>query len=169
MPRLAIFDIDGTLTATNAVDDECYFQAAAEVYGPGAATVDWSGAPHVTDSAIAHWLSQVHRGRPPSPADLAAHRTRFLQRLRAELAVRPDRFGPVAGAPACSRPARGRVAGRARDRRLGRVSAAQARGRRGGRPPTRRSRRPTTASRARRSCGRRRAAPAARSARGTGW
>ena len=34
MPRLAIFDIDGTLTATNAVDDACYFRAAAEVYGP---------------------------------------------------------------------------------------------------------------------------------------
>ena len=29
--QLAIFDIDGTLTATNAVDDECYARAVAEM------------------------------------------------------------------------------------------------------------------------------------------
>jgi phosphoglycolate phosphatase-like HAD superfamily hydrolase len=97
--RIALFDIDGTLTATNAVDEACYFRAAAEVYGPAAARADWSAAPHVTDSAIAHWLAAAHRGRPPHADELDAHRTRFLAHLEAELARAPARFAPVPGAP----------------------------------------------------------------------
>jgi hypothetical protein len=31
MKQLAIFDIDGTLTDTNAVDDECYLRAVSDV------------------------------------------------------------------------------------------------------------------------------------------
>lgn len=31
MRRLAVFDIDGTLTDTNAVDDACYLRAVADV------------------------------------------------------------------------------------------------------------------------------------------
>jgi phosphoglycolate phosphatase-like HAD superfamily hydrolase len=97
--QLAIFDIDGTLTATNAVDDECFLCAVAEVFGLPVATLDWSAAPHVTDSALARWLSQQHRGRAPDDRELARLRDRFLELLSDELARRPDRFAPVAGAP----------------------------------------------------------------------
>jgi hypothetical protein len=53
--QLAIFDIDGTLTATNAVDDECYARAVAEMLGVAPEAIDWSGTPHVTDSGIARY------------------------------------------------------------------------------------------------------------------
>ncbi|MFN2564176.1 MAG: HAD family hydrolase [Gemmatimonadaceae bacterium] len=98
--RLAIFDIDGTLTATNEVDDECFLCAVAEVFDlPRAAALDWSAAPHVTDSALARWLSQEHRGRAPGDDELTRLRARFLELLSDELARRPDRFAAVAGAP----------------------------------------------------------------------
>jgi phosphoglycolate phosphatase-like HAD superfamily hydrolase len=100
MSRLAIFDIDGTLTATNEVDDECFLCAVAEVFAlPPVTRLDWSDAPHVTDSALALWLSQQHRARGPDDRELARLRERFLERLSDQLARRPDRFRPVAGAP----------------------------------------------------------------------
>ena len=52
MKRLAIFDIDGTLTDTNAVDDESYMRAIADVLNLDAYRLDWSEAPHITDSAL---------------------------------------------------------------------------------------------------------------------
>jgi phosphoglycolate phosphatase-like HAD superfamily hydrolase len=98
MSQLAVFDIDGTLTATNAVDDECFLCAVAEVFNVPVAALDWSAAPHVTDAALAQWLSQEHRGCPPSDWELARLRGRFIELLSDELARRPDRFAPVAGA-----------------------------------------------------------------------
>ncbi len=68
------------------------------LYGPAAARADWSAAPHVTDSAIAHWLAPAYRGRPPHPDELDAHRARFLAHLEAELARDPAWFAPVPGA-----------------------------------------------------------------------
>ncbi|MBI3191378.1 MAG: hypothetical protein HYZ36_01850 [Pedosphaera parvula] len=48
--HLVIFDIDGTLTETNAVDADCYVRALAEVFGFADVDTDWSTYPHVTDS-----------------------------------------------------------------------------------------------------------------------
>lgn len=97
--RLAIFDVDGTLTDTNAVHIACYFWAAAAVYGPAAARADWAGAPHVSDAAIAHWLAEAHLGRPPRADEFDAHRAGFLVHLREALACDPAGFAPVPGAP----------------------------------------------------------------------
>jgi phosphoglycolate phosphatase-like HAD superfamily hydrolase len=96
--RLAIFDIDGTLTATNAVDDECYVRAVGETLDVDCGAVDWSEMPHVTDSGIARCLWTRHRGRVPEQGDLAALQLRFLTLLHAELARAPDRFVAIAGA-----------------------------------------------------------------------
>src|ERR671914_1709017 len=97
--RLALLDIDGTLTGTNAVDDECFLRAVAEVFDVPLAALDWSEAPHVTDSALARWLSQELRGRGPDDRELARLRGRFLELLSDELARHPGRLAPVAGAP----------------------------------------------------------------------
>jgi phosphoglycolate phosphatase-like HAD superfamily hydrolase len=96
--QLAIFDIDGTLTATNSVDDECYLRAVAEALGFDVNVVDWSDAPHVTDSAIARWLWTRHRDRPPDPRELADLQERFLALLNAALVSTPERFAPIEGA-----------------------------------------------------------------------
>lgn len=97
--RLAIFDIDGTLTATNAVDDECYLRAVGETLGVDCSGVDWSEMPHVTDSGIARHLWTRYRGQSPEPGELKGLQRRFLTILRGELAKAPDRFVAIVGAP----------------------------------------------------------------------
>jgi phosphoglycolate phosphatase-like HAD superfamily hydrolase len=95
--RLAVFDIDGTLTETNAVDDECFLRAAAEVFEFDLASLNWAGATHVTDTYIARWLCETHRARLPTDDELTRMTERFLALLREELARAPKRFAPVPG------------------------------------------------------------------------
>jgi phosphoglycolate phosphatase-like HAD superfamily hydrolase len=96
--RLAIFDIDGTLTATNSVDDECYLNAVAEMLDLEPGVVDWSGCPHVTDGGIARWLWTHHRARAPEPRELTELQRRFLALLNGALISTPDRFVAIKGA-----------------------------------------------------------------------
>jgi phosphoglycolate phosphatase-like HAD superfamily hydrolase len=98
--RLAIFDIDGTLTDTNGVDDECYRTAIADTLGVSPGTIDWSGVAHVTDSEIFRWLCAAHGRREPSAEELARARSQFVERLTAALEHAPTRFTSIAGAPA---------------------------------------------------------------------
>src|SRR5687768_5775617 len=51
--NLAVFDIDGTVTDTNALDDECFAAATRAVLGRDLST-DWSTYANVTDSGILH-------------------------------------------------------------------------------------------------------------------
>jgi phosphoglycolate phosphatase-like HAD superfamily hydrolase len=60
--------------------------------------IDWSGTPHVTDSAIARHLWSRHRGRAAAPQDLVEIQQRFLAVLQAELTRAPERFVAIAGA-----------------------------------------------------------------------
>lgn len=96
--RLALFDIDGTLTASNEVDDECFAEVVAAELGVRAEDIDWSAAPHITDVGIAHWLWTRHRGRGPSDAELAGVRERFVELMRERLRVSPERCRPIRGA-----------------------------------------------------------------------
>ncbi|MBC7788690.1 MAG: HAD family hydrolase [Anaerolineae bacterium] len=98
MTRLAIFDIDGTLTDTNAVDDECFQRAVAEILGLDSVRFNWQDAPHVTDSAITTWICESQYGRAPHGAELDQILARFLKLLAEELANNPGRFIPVCGA-----------------------------------------------------------------------
>jgi len=96
--RLAIFDIDGTLTDTNGVDDDCYRTAIADALGVAPSVIDWSGAAHVTDSEIFRWLCTVHRRCEPSVDDVARARSQFVDRLSAQLDAAPTRFTEIRGA-----------------------------------------------------------------------
>jgi phosphoglycolate phosphatase-like HAD superfamily hydrolase len=95
---LAVFDIDGTLTATNEVDDECFLRAVRDVLGLDV-TPDWADAPHVTDAALASWLCEQYSGRSLQDGEVAAILARFIALLEHALAHQPGRFAPIAGAP----------------------------------------------------------------------
>ena len=97
--RLAVFDVDGTLTATNAVDDECFLRAISEVIGVSIAGVDYAAALHATDSYLSRWLCEQHRGRAPSDDEVALMTRRFVEALAIEHSRSPQRFAPIAGAP----------------------------------------------------------------------
>jgi len=95
--RLAILDIDGTLTDTIEVDDECFRRAMALALGVPASVIDWADAPHITDTGICYWLFERHREQQPSSLEVAAAKAEFLRLLESEAGTRPHRFTPVAG------------------------------------------------------------------------
>ncbi|SRR5258706_9115125 len=94
MPRLIMFDIDGTLTETDDVDTRCYIQAMSEHLGV-AIDSDWSRYRHVTDSGIAAELFEKY-GRPLGELDQV--RARFIALITDALRVVPDGCTQIAGA-----------------------------------------------------------------------
>ena len=94
---LAVFDIDGTLTQTNEVDDECFLRAVREVLGLDVSP-DWADAPHVTDTALVSWICERYAGRAIRDDEAAAIQVRFIDLMRSALQAQPDRFAPIPGA-----------------------------------------------------------------------
>jgi phosphoglycolate phosphatase-like HAD superfamily hydrolase len=93
----AIFDIDGTLTDTNAVDHECYVAAVSDVIGEEVGD-DWGGVDDVTDSNVLREVwARRHAGTLPRDVEQAVI-GRFLDLLGREARGRPERFHPIAGA-----------------------------------------------------------------------
>lgn len=100
MPQLAVFDIDGTLTATNEVDVRCFLAAHKAHLGAAEVARHWGGFSHMTDKCINHEIFDRITGRPPEPAETEAIQTDFCARLRAEYDADASQFAPVAGAVA---------------------------------------------------------------------
>jgi phosphoglycolate phosphatase-like HAD superfamily hydrolase len=90
---LVVFDVDGTLTATGAVDTEVYAQAFVAVFGAALPTTDWAQYGSTSDRGIAE--EAVRRLRL-DPRRLPEFEERFVADLRRAL----DRRGaaPVPGA-----------------------------------------------------------------------
>jgi phosphoglycolate phosphatase-like HAD superfamily hydrolase len=99
MTRLAIFDLDGTLTDTNAVDEECYLEAMSTELGC-ALNPDWTAYQHCTDAGIAHEALSKFFGRPASSGEIGRLRERFFALLEARRAEDPLRFSAIPGAAA---------------------------------------------------------------------
>jgi phosphoglycolate phosphatase-like HAD superfamily hydrolase len=98
MNRLAIFDIDGSLTDTNGVDDEAYRNAVASTLEVPPELIDWSGALHVTDAEIFRYLCSLHNRGEPTAELMARAKSQFADTLMATLDDEPHRFVEVAGA-----------------------------------------------------------------------
>jgi phosphoglycolate phosphatase-like HAD superfamily hydrolase len=94
---LVIFDIDGTLTQTMKVDEECFVHSLAEVCGFRDVDTDWSRYKHATDSGIFHEIHGARTGRPPSPVEISQFRQHFVGLLARVSSDAP--FAAVAGAP----------------------------------------------------------------------
>ena len=95
-----IFDIDGTLCDTCAVDVDCFLDACSAALGLDVRGSDWTTAPQITDSGIVPWLWSRHLGRAPLPDEERAVMKQFMTRLRVEFASSPHRFQAVPGATA---------------------------------------------------------------------
>lgn len=93
-----MFDIDGTLTRTDDVDEVCYVAAVSEVLSISGIDTDWTNYPHVTDSAILRQIVQSSFGREVLPEEI----DRVCQCFRRQLedAFRqPGSCLPVEGGP----------------------------------------------------------------------
>lgn len=96
--NLAIFDIDGTLTETDHVDDICFLQALADAHGMTEVSNDWGGYPHTTDSAILSYVFQERLKRPPEQSELESFKTCFVSLLEDHRAKDSSLFAEIAGA-----------------------------------------------------------------------
>ena len=65
-----MFDVDGTLTETMKIYEECFVRTLAEIYGFAGVETDWSRYKNTTDSGIFHEIHLVHTGRLPSNAEV---------------------------------------------------------------------------------------------------
>jgi len=94
--HLVMFDIDGTLTETMRVDEECFVRSFKDVFGFADIDTDWSHYPRTTDSGIFHDVFTSRIGRSPAAQEVSRFRQHFLQLLAAASSHSP--FAPVAGA-----------------------------------------------------------------------
>jgi phosphoglycolate phosphatase-like HAD superfamily hydrolase len=94
--HLIMFDIDGTLTETIRVDEECFVRSFKDVFGFTDIDTDWSHYPHTTDSGIFDDVFTSRIGRSPTAQDLSRFRRHFIQLLASASSQSP--FAPVAGA-----------------------------------------------------------------------
>jgi beta-phosphoglucomutase-like phosphatase (HAD superfamily) len=76
---LALFDIDGTLTASNEIDSICFSDAFRDVFGIEIDT-NWDEYEHTTDRGIAS-EALLRTGLEASSEALSLHRTRFIELL----------------------------------------------------------------------------------------
>jgi len=95
--RLVIFDIDGTLTDTVAVDARCFLQTFEVICGFKDVDPDWSGYANATDAGIYHEIFTTRTGRAPTVAETEQFQRHLVGLFRAAAQARP--FAPVSGAP----------------------------------------------------------------------
>ena len=96
--KLAIFDIDGTLTNTNSVDNECFVKALAEAHAITEIDTDWATYPHTTDSGITLHIFQEKFGRNPEEAELGTFKCCFVNMLSEQYQSNSSSFAEIAGA-----------------------------------------------------------------------
>lgn len=90
-----IFDVDGTLVDTYALDTEHFCQAVSEVLGQAAFREDWADYTHVSDAGILAEVLQDN-GVDPSPEVQHAVRERFGALVGAALTAQPCQALPGA-------------------------------------------------------------------------
>jgi len=100
VPRLVVFDVDGTLTDTADVDSECFAAAIVEEFGIRDLNTRWSSYTEFTDSSIIEEVFEVHRGTGPTTDEISRLIERFVGILERAQAAEPERFAPIQGAPA---------------------------------------------------------------------
>ncbi|MGH8021880.1 MAG: HAD family hydrolase [Opitutaceae bacterium] len=96
--NLLLFDIDGTLTATNRDDDRLFLESVSEVAGQEIEAEGWEAFPHVTDMAIARELLTRAAGRPAKDREILAVREIFIRKWVKAVETREVAIEPIPGA-----------------------------------------------------------------------
>jgi beta-phosphoglucomutase-like phosphatase (HAD superfamily) len=78
--RIALFDIDGTLTASNKIDSECRADAFRDTFGSDL-DMNWGSYEHTTDHWIAIEALKRARNRIPTEHELSLDRARCVELL----------------------------------------------------------------------------------------
>ena len=92
--KLAMFDIDGTLTNTYVSDENEFVRAIREVLGVADINTDWASYLHVTSEGVLNEIALARLGRPVTRSE-----SRAVQRRLVELLSGP-RIAEIPGAGA---------------------------------------------------------------------
>ena len=84
---LVMFDIDGTLTESFALDAAAFLDALRDVFGFDDISDDWASYQHVTDAGILAEVFALRRGRAPSMKEIARVQAHFVALLSARVAA----------------------------------------------------------------------------------
>ena len=79
--KLVIFDVDGTLTKTDAVDDLSIVKAFFDSHKIADIDTDWKNYKYVTDSGITLEIFTERLGRAPNEQDIAVFKSCFIKNL----------------------------------------------------------------------------------------
>jgi len=96
--NLAIFDIDGTLTGTNAVDEICFVQAFADAHSITEINTNWMQYQYVTDSGIMFQIFDERFGRPPADGELQNYKSCLVNLLETYRSRDSSLFAEISGA-----------------------------------------------------------------------
>ena len=97
--KLALFDIDGTLTDSTDVDDFCMTETFQHFLGNNV-ECDWESVSHVTDPVIVRETVERTTGSPCTEEQYAEIKQHFLSLLAEKARTEPERFSAVPGAHA---------------------------------------------------------------------
>jgi phosphoglycolate phosphatase-like HAD superfamily hydrolase len=98
--NLVIFDIDGTLTQSVAVDEACFVQALGDVLGIERVNTNWLDYRFQTDSGLALEICRNHLGRAPDAAEIRRLQSRFVALLGAAVEAPGQAVREIPGAAA---------------------------------------------------------------------
>jgi phosphoglycolate phosphatase-like HAD superfamily hydrolase len=92
-----VFDLDGTLVDSQAIDEPCYLQALVDIFDFDLDRIDrnWGNYPHVTDAGILNSLCQTELGRLPTDEEVTLYQQRFIELLADAVTVQP--LQPILG------------------------------------------------------------------------
>lgn len=85
--NLAIFDIDGTLIDSSAIDHQCFLETFESEFALRATDTDWRDYPHHTDHGLADEFLRRAWSREPKQEEIARHRAAFISLLHARVGV----------------------------------------------------------------------------------
>lgn len=100
--KLAVFDIDGTLTLGGGLGTRCFFDAFGEVFddgsGQGRLEARLDGFVQSTDCGIAREAAWRVLGRDPAGDEIERFKAAYLDRLEREIRACASAYRPVPGA-----------------------------------------------------------------------
>jgi phosphoglycolate phosphatase-like HAD superfamily hydrolase len=95
--RLIVFDVDNTLTQSQAIDEEIYLNSLHEVFGFTGVNADWSCYEHASDTGILREVFTTQVLRLPTANEVATFRAHFVAGIDAAALEQPFREIPGAG------------------------------------------------------------------------
>jgi phosphoglycolate phosphatase-like HAD superfamily hydrolase len=98
--NLIVFDLDGTLTATNEVDTNCFEQALGDVLGIDDVNTNWEQYEHASDLGCVQEAFFRKFKRPITAEATARFVTYFLELLKDHRAEHAVSFAEIPGAAA---------------------------------------------------------------------